>query len=84
MQKIILQESTLKLANGGFGKIGVLIYFGDDDLLWKLDEAVSIYVDSKIYNQYVDINMDNPYVRIIVEGISDMVQTVFDPQKDRL
>lgn len=36
-----------------------------------LEKAVSKYVGNRGYNEFVEINLDNPWVRIIVLGIND-------------
>lgn len=37
-----------------------------------MDEAVRQFVGSNIYNQFVEIHLDVPQVRIIVEGINNI------------
>jgi hypothetical protein len=49
-----------------------------------LDYAVSQYVGYKPFTQFIDIEMDNPWVRVIVFGINEMNQEDFDPLKHRL
>lgn len=37
-----------------------------------MDEIVDEYVGTKSYTQFVDIQLDNPWLRIIVSGINDL------------
>lgn len=37
-----------------------------------MDDAVRQFVDSRLINQFVEIHLDIPQVRVIVEGINDM------------
>lgn len=79
-----IQESTIELTNGRKGKVAVFIYIGEDDPVTKLDWAVSEYVDHQEYNEFIDINMDNPWVRVILSGINEMNQVDFDPSIHKL
>ena len=80
MGNIKIQESKLQLTNGRIGKIAVLIYVGDKDPILELDNAVSQYVGNELHSQYIDINMDNPWYRIIIDGINEMEQVNYDPK----
>ena len=79
MGQVKIQESTVDLTRGRKGKIAVLIYVGDDDPIAKLDLAVSEYVGRVGYSEFIDINNDNPWVRVILSDINDMNQVNFDP-----
>ncbi len=37
-----------------------------------LDNIVSNYVDHELYNEFIDINTDNPWMRVIVRGINEL------------
>jgi hypothetical protein len=84
MEKIIFQESSFNLTHGRKGKLAVFMYVGSDDPVEKLDEAVSKYVGHDGYYEYVDINMDNPWTRVILSNINDMEQVEFDPSKHKM
>lgn len=84
MGQIRIEESTIDLKDGRKGQIAVLMYSGEGDPVAKLDWAVSEYVGYVSHNQFIDINMDNPWVRIIITGINEMNQEVFDPTKHKL
>ena len=38
-----------------------------------MDLVVSEFVGNRMYNEYVDANLDNPWLRIIVEDINDLL-----------
>ena len=59
--------------------IGILMYIGSGDPVVKLNEAVSQYVRNEGYNEFIDANMDNPWIRIIIKGINEMKQEPFNP-----
>lgn len=37
-----------------------------------MDEAVRQFVENKLINQFVEIHLDIPQVRVIIEGINDI------------
>jgi hypothetical protein len=84
MRNVKIQESTIDLTLGRKGQVAVLIYVGTDDPVATLDWAVSEYVGTVGYNEYIDINMDNPWTRVIISKINDMKQDDFDPTIHRL
>lgn len=49
--------------------------FGADNPKFFMDLAVSDYLEKKgrpMYNEFIEIFLDNPYLRVIVTGINDM------------
>lgn len=38
-----------------------------------MDNVVSEYVAGRMYNEYVDANLDNPWLRIIIEDVNDLI-----------
>ena len=80
MKDIKLQESEFELADGGKGKIAMFMYTGKGDPVLALDEAVRLYVGLKGHMEFIDINMDNPWTRVIVSGVNKMKQMDFNPQ----
>lgn len=84
MGDIKIEESTIDLVDGRKGKVAVFMYTGSDDPVAKLDWAISVYVEHKQHMQFVDINMDNPWTRVVMSGVNDMKQENFDPSKHRL
>jgi hypothetical protein len=45
-----------------------IYYRGDNDPVRKIDKFIRSKVSTENYTEYVDMNMDNPWVRIIVIG----------------
>ena len=45
-----------------------IYYRGDNEPVRKIDEFIRSKVSIENYTEYVDMNMDNPWVRIIVMG----------------
>lgn len=37
-----------------------------------MDNAVSKYVDRVLHNQFIEIHLDNPWVRVVVSGINEL------------
>ncbi len=38
-----------------------------------MDNVVHEFVQGRMYNEYIDANLDNPWLRIIIEDINDLV-----------
>lgn len=53
-----------------FGKprVAILTYNGDGDPVMELDEKIKEYTKGKEYREFIDMNMDNPRVRVIIFG----------------
>jgi hypothetical protein len=49
-------------------RVAILTYRGDGDPVSKLDKKVREYTNGKEYWEFIDMNMDNPWTRIIVFG----------------
>ncbi len=81
IKDIIYQEA--KTTNEKI-KVGILIYTGAGDPVKSLTEAVHEYVGSEGYNEFLDANMDNPWVRVIIKGINEMEQVEFDSEIHKL
>jgi hypothetical protein len=45
-----------------------------------MNEAVSKYVGNQGYNQFVEIPLNNPWVRVIISGINDLEYKPFKNQ----
>ena len=45
-----------------------------------MDKAVSEYVTHNVYNQFVEIHLDNPWIRIVVKGINEVHYEPFNNQ----
>ena len=81
MKDIIYQDAE---TSDNKVRIGILMYVGSGDPVRLLNEAVSLYVRDKGYNEFIDANMDNPWIRVIIKGINNMNQEPFDPAKHHL
>ncbi|MEI7663873.1 MAG: hypothetical protein WCK34_16820 [Bacteroidota bacterium] len=81
---LVINESEITLQGGNVGKIAVLIYTGERDPKYVLDYAISKYVERKPHNVLIDANMDNPWMRVIISNINDMIQEPFDEDKHRM
>jgi hypothetical protein len=73
----IIKESeditTKELDCGDDTKMLVIYYNGSGDPVKHLDKAVSQYViKSENYREFIDADMDNPWVRIVVKGKNPM------------
>lgn len=84
MGQIKIEESEINLTHNRKGKVAILMHSGDGDPVNELDLAVHQYVGNELHMQFVDINMDNPWVRVIISGINEMEQENFDPTKHGL
>ena len=84
MENVKIKEISIPLENGEEGQIAILIYNGEDYPVEKLDWAVSEYVGTAYHYQFVDKNMDNPCVRIIIPYIEGIKLENFDPTNHKL
>lgn len=46
-----------------------------------MNNAVRKYVGTNLYNEFVEIQMDNPWIRVIISGICDLEYDEFKNQK---
>ncbi len=77
MKDVIYQE--VKTPNDKV-KVGILVYTGAGDPIKHLREAVRQYVGNEGYNEFIDANMDNPWVKVIIKGILDVEKLEFNPK----
>jgi len=45
-----------------------------------LDKVVSEYVDHEAYNQFVEIHLDNPWIRVVIKGMDKLQYEPFNKQ----
>lgn len=38
-----------------------------------MDNVVSEYVQRRLFNEYIDSHLDNPWFRIIIEDVNDLI-----------
>lgn len=60
-----MSVKVTELNHKGKGKIGIFQSNSDDPFL-ELDTAIKKYVGNKGYKEFVDVNMDNHWVRIVI------------------
>lgn len=46
-----------------------------------MDKAVKQYVGNQPYVEFVDINLDNPWVRVVIKGINKIEYEEYADQK---
>jgi hypothetical protein len=55
------------------GKVAVLRGgIGAENPVSYMNKAVSKYVKGAMYNEFIEIHMDNPWVRVIISGINEL------------
>jgi hypothetical protein len=75
MKDLRINESTFPLKNGGTGVVAVFIYAGDEDPKPILGDAIRKYTEGTTnYDIFMDAQMNCPWVRVVISGISDMEQ----------
>ncbi len=53
--------------NGGSSRVVVFRYDGDGDPVVKLEDKIREYTkNEKFFNEFVGVNMDNPWVRVVI------------------
>lgn len=62
-QKLDRGRGTLTIIRGGWNAPNPKTY---------MDEVVRQYVEDRLYNQFVEIHLDIPQVRVVVEGINNL------------
>lgn len=63
VQTPIGDRGTVTILRGGWTRPDAKTY---------MDEAVRQFVENRLINQFVEIHLDIPQVRVIVEGINDL------------
>jgi len=82
MDKIEIFEKTLTKGEEAVGKVAVLRGgLGTDNPTAIMNSAVSEYVNTKDYNEFIEIYLDNPWVRVIVSGINELEYKQFTDQR---
>jgi hypothetical protein len=64
MDEITIEE----LKNNNSKRVSILTYSGEGDPVSKLDDKIREYTNGEKYWEFIDMNMDNPWTRIIVFG----------------
>lgn len=62
---------VVELSNNG-KRVFILTFSGEGDPVRALDSKIvelTAWIGQKDYHEFVDMNMDNPWVRIVVYGL---------------
>jgi hypothetical protein len=79
MSKIEKFEQDLTKDSKPVGKIAILRGgLNTDNPTALMDAAVSKYVGKTGYNEFVEIYLDNPWVRVVVTGINELKYETFE------
>jgi hypothetical protein len=62
MEEIKIEE----FKKDGILRLSILTYIGEGDPVINLDDKILKYTDGREYSEFIDMNMDNPWVRIII------------------
>lgn len=82
MKDLEIFEQETKKNNKVVGKIAILRGgLQSEKPITFMNEAVSTYVGRKGHNEFVEITLDNPYVRVIVSGINELDFKKFTTQR---
>lgn len=82
MNNIEIFEQDLTKNGTKVGKVAILRGgLNTDNPTALMNSAVSDYVGTTGFNEFVEIYLDNPWVRVIVSGINDLDFKPFANQK---
>ncbi|MEA5141847.1 hypothetical protein [Arcicella rigui] len=82
MNKIEIFEQELKNGDSTVGKVAILRGgLNTDNPTAIMNDAVSTYVGTKGYNEFIEVFLDNPWVRVVVSGINELDYKEFKNQK---
>jgi hypothetical protein len=83
---LTINEGKFKVPSGKMQKVAIFLYSGLYDPKPILQLAISQYV-GKNNQGYIDLissELDNPWMRVIVENPNEMYQEVFNPRIHRM
>lgn len=79
---IIIQEIPFEGENGTPCKIAILKGgFGHPDPNSFMDKAVKKYVGKAYYNEFIESNLDLPWIRIVLLGINELNMVPYTTQQ---
>ncbi len=82
MNKIEIFEQELKNGDKTVGKVAILRGgLNTDNPTAIMNDAVSTYVGTKGYNEFIEVFLDNPWVRVVVSGINELDYKEFTNQR---
>lgn len=82
---LTINQAEFKTPSGKINKVAVFLYGGPCDPKPILDFAVSQYIGTNDnYLVLISAHLDNPWMRVIVEGPNEMEQKPFNPRIHKL
>ncbi len=57
-----------ELKSNNSKRASIITYRGDGDPVMALNDKIQEYTNGEMYWEFIDMNMDNPWTRIIVFG----------------
>jgi len=82
MSKIEIFEQELKKGDKKVGKVAILRGgLNSENPTAVMNDAVSTYVERKGHNQFIEIHLDNPWVRVVIDGINEVKYDDFTDQR---
>ncbi len=81
-QKVQIAESYFEGDDGLKHKVAILVGgFDKESPKGYMDRIVKEYTNGAKYNDFIEVFLDNPYVRVIVEGINEIKFAKYDKQR---
>lgn len=85
MNNIEIHESEIQKEDGGKAKLAILrTSSGSPNPIDELDTAVHYYVQNTGYHQFIEIHLDNPWIRVILSDINELHFDNFKKDEHRL
>lgn len=82
MNNIDIFEQDLKKGDTVVGKIAILRGgLNSENPNDIMNAAVSNFVGNNPYNEFIEIFLDNPWVRVVISGINEVEYKEFQNQK---
>ena len=82
MENVEIFEQELLKGNRIVGKVAILRGgFRTGNPTELMNNAVSTYVGTTSYNEFIEISLDNPWIRVIVNDINELDYQPFDIQR---
>ncbi|MBL0202352.1 MAG: hypothetical protein IPP81_20005 [Chitinophagaceae bacterium] len=82
MEDVEIFEQLFRNDNQVVGKVAIIRGgLNTDNPTGLLNLAVSQYVENTGYNEFVEIFLDNPWVRVVMSGINEINFKKFENQK---
>lgn len=77
-------EYPIELKSGKKLYLAILIGgLTSDNPTQYMNDKVSEYIKGELYNEYIDVNLDNPWVRVIITDINNLTEQDFEELNDQ-